>query len=214
MQNSGSNNINTLLKELPGANVEFGQLFSEVLNTMARPDGITNPNASEFDVVSRSWKTRANNKNKTDDDNKQLSKELNESIRDLAKSYLLFIALETGNTTGKINYSQYETFILKHRFDYNSAELREKIKIAFDKISSHGTGEGEKLYIDKECMAEFLYALIIESDRDKDNNFKGFKIEGVIRPNNYAVSEHFLFEPRNDDMLSLKLKIAHNMLNR
>lgn len=214
MQNSGSGKINILLQELSGANIEYGQLFSGILNSMARSDGIPNPIAEPFDVVSRSWKIRADKKGKTEEENAQLSKELNESVRDLAKSYLLFIAFETGNTTGKIDYSQYEAFMLKHRFDYNSAELRAKLKIAFDKISSHGTGEGEKLYIDKECMAEFLYALIIESNRDKDNNFKGFKIEGVIKPEFYAVAEHFLFENRDDDMFSLKLKIAHNMLNK
>ncbi len=211
----------SLLTELSGGNLEFGKAFALTLNDMLTQSGLRNPKSEIFEIMPPSWKKLSDKKNKTSEENAKLAYEFNNAIRDLAKSYLFFIARETGNLTGKIDYAQYETYMMKYRFGHYSsmnkpeylAEIKPKIRNAFDKICSHGEEKSSEKLIDKEKMAEFLYALTIVSNRTEENEFNGFKILGTIDPREFAVNEHFLFE-KGDNMFSLKLKIAHNMLNK
>ncbi|MBR1425434.1 hypothetical protein IJ579_07730 [bacterium] len=217
-----SGNKTTLLNELSGGNVEFGEAFAMFINDMVDQDGYQNPYAKTYFIMSPSWLKLANQDNKTKEDNDKLNEEFCETIRDTAKSYLLFIARETGNLTGKLDFTQYEKFMMKYRFNKDAsrlqpeylAEVKTKIRNAFNKIISHG--EDDKLpevkLLDKECMADFIAALMISVNLNKNDEFDGFKIEGSIVPREYVVNEHFLFEA-GDNMFGAKLRIAHKMLN-
>ncbi len=211
----------SLLSELSGGNFELGRAFALTLNDMVVQSGLRNPKALTYEVMSPSWKKLSKKAGKTKEDNEKLSSEFNAVIRDLAKSYLLFIARETGNLTGKIDYAQYEAYLMKYRFGHYSvmnkpeyiAEVKSKIRIAFDKICTFGEDKlPEVRLIDKERMATFLYALTIKSNRDENNEFKGFKIEGTIEPREYVVNEHLLFE-KGENLFSMKLQVAYKMLN-
>ncbi len=61
-------------------------------------------------------------------------------------------------------------------------------------------------------MAAFIYALSTRSRRDANNNFAGFEINGLIKPEEYAVNENNLFEA-DDNMVSFKLRLAFKVLN-
>ncbi len=220
MENPGSKRT-SILTELSGGNVELGKAFALELNNMVVQSGLRNPKAVDFDVMMPSWKKLADKKDKTKEENDRLTEQLCSEIRDLAKSYLLFMAKETGNLTGKLDFVQYEIYMMKYRFGHYDvmnkpeylAEIKPKIKTAFEKIISHGEEKlpAERL-IDKECMADYLCALMIKSNRDENDKFNGFKINGSIEPREYVVNEHFLFE-EGDNMFSVKLRIAHKMLN-
>ena len=109
--------------------------------------------------------------------------------------------------------------MLKHRFGrydvMNKPEyitqVKGQIRIAFNKLSAHGEQSGDDL-IDKHDMAAFIYALATRSRRDTNGNFAGFEINGFIKPEEYAVSEHDLFE-NSDNLFSVKLRVAYQMLN-
>lgn len=104
MNNFGQNIQRTsILKELSGGNAELGEAFALILNDMVVQSGITNPKAESFDVVSKSWRNLAAKENKTQEDYDKLDKTFKDEIRDLATSYLLFMAKETGNLTGKLD---------------------------------------------------------------------------------------------------------------
>ncbi len=220
MQNFGQNTQRTsILNELSNGNVELGEAFAMLLNDMVVQSGITNPNAEPFDVVPDSWRKLADKPNKTPDEIKKLDETFKEEVRILAESYLLYIARETRNLTGKIDYAQYEAYLLKYRFGrydvMNKPEYLNKVKVqirnAFNKISSHGETQGDNL-IDKNDMAAFIFALSTRSKRDANNNFLGFEINGLIKPEEYAVSEHDLFEA-GDNLFSIKLRVAYKTLN-
>ena len=216
MQNS-SNNTN-ILTELSEGVSELGEAFALTLNDMVVQSGITNPKAESFEVVPQSWRNLAKKPDKTPEDVKSLDSTLYGEIYTIAQSYLLFIAKETKNKTGKINYNEFETFMLKHRFGHYSQmnytkytdEVKIKIRTAFDKIASGGADESDDL-IDKYDMAVFIYVLLTKSDRDESNKFKGFKIDGIITPFDYAVSESLLFDD-NHNLLDIKFKVAHEVL--
>lgn len=220
MQNFGQNTQRTsILKELSNGNVELGEAFAYIINDMVVQSGITNPEAEPFDVVPDNWRTLANKPDKTPTEIKELDDSFKEEIQCLAESYLLFIAKETRNLTGKIDYAQYEAYLLKYRFGrydvMNQPEYLTKVKAqirnAFNKISAHGETSGDNL-IDKKDMAAFIYALSTKSRRDNNNNFLGFEINGIIKPEDYAVNEKNLFEP-DDNLFSVKLRIAYKVLN-
>lgn len=216
MQNFGKSNI---LSELSNGNAELGEAFAMILNDMVVQSGITNPKAESFEFVPKSWRNLADKQDKTLEDIKKLDQDYKDAIFEIAESYLLFMARETKNTTGKIDYHQYESYLLKYRFGrydiMNKPEylnkVKEQIKNAFNKISSHGEDSGDNL-IDKYDMASFLYALSTKSKRDDNGNFKGFVINGIITPEEYAVSENMLFD-KEENLFTIKLKTAYKVLN-
>ena len=224
MQNFGhfSSNLDrptSILTELSGGNAELGEAFALILNDMVVQSGITNPQAEEFILVPDSWRALAKKENKTPEDIKKLDSVLFEELDTLSKSYLLYIAKETKNTTGKLNYAQYEAFLMKYRFGHYDvmnnpayiANVKSQIKTAFDKIASCGNPT-PKIEIDKFSMMVYLYALFTKSRRDANNKFVGFKIDGILEPEEYAINEHFLFEP-TDNMFSIKLRTAYRVLS-
>lgn len=220
MQNFGQNTQRTsILKELSGGNVELGEAFALIIADMVMQTGITNPKAEPFDVVPDSWRKLADKPDKTQEDFHTLDKTFKEEVELLAQSYLLFMARETRNLTGKLDYAQYEAYMLKYRFGrydvMNKPEYLNKIKVqiknAFKKIAAHGEPNGDNL-IDKHDMAAFIYAISTKSRRDENNNFLGFQINGLIKPEDYAVNESNLFEA-DDNLFSVKLRLAYKILN-
>lgn len=224
MQNFGQNpqgNLSrtSILTELSNGNAELGEAFALILADMVVQSGITNPDAEPFDVVPDSWRKLAAKPDKTPDDIKTLDQTFKEEVQILAESYLLFIARETGNKTGKLDYQQYEAYMLKYRFGrydvMNKPEylnqVRTQIKNSFNKIAAHGEAAGDNL-IDKVDMAAFIYAISTKSRRDSNDKFLGFEINGIIKPEDYAVNEHNLFAD-DDNLFSIKLRVAYSMLN-
>lgn len=221
MQNFGGNpsNRTSILSELSNGNAELGEAFAIILNDMVGQTGITNPKSEPFDITSKSWRTLAQKPDKTPDEIKKLDEDLLSSVRELAESYLLFIARQTRNLTGKIDYAQYEAYLLKYRFGRyqaeNKPEYLTKVKIqirhAFDKISSCSIAGNDNL-IDKNDMAAYIYALTMKSKQNQANKFAGFEIDGFISPENYAVCEHNLFE-EGENLFSVKLRTANKILN-
>ncbi len=220
MQNFGQNTQRTsILKELSGANAELGEAFALIINDMVVQSGITNPQAEVFDVVPNSWRILADKPNKTPEEIKQLDESFKAEVYSLAESYLLFMARETRNLTGKLDYAQYEMYMLKYRFGHydvmNKPEYLNKVKVqirnAFNKISAHGESTGDGL-IDKHDMAAFIYAISTKSRRDSNGNFAGFEINGLIKPENYAVDDNNLLSS-DDNLFSVKLRIAYKVLN-
>ena len=226
MQNFGQNAspFNTartsILTELSRGNAELGEAFALIINDMVTQSGITNPKAEPFEVVPPSWKKLASKENKTQEDIKQLDEILKEEIQSLAESYLLFMAKESRNLTGKLDYNQYEMFMLKYRFGHYNvmnrpdymAKVKAQLKTAFDKISAHGEPTGGDRLIDKSDMSAFVYAITTKSRRDENNKFLGFEINGIIEPEEYAVSEKQLFE-NEDNLFSVKLRTAYKIVN-
>jgi len=224
MQNFGQNTQKnmtrtSILTELSGGNAELGEAFALILHDMVMQSGITNPDAEAFDVVPDSWRKLAAKPNKTPEDIKQLDDTFKSEVCSLAESYLLFMARETRNLTGKIEYQQYETFLLKYRFgrydvmnkpEYMN-EVKKQIRIAFNKIAAHGETNGDNL-IDKHDMAAFIFAISTNARRDSNNKFLGFEINGLIKPEDYAVNEKNLFEA-GENLFSIKLRIAYKTLN-
>jgi len=216
MQNFGQRT--SILKELSNGNVELGEGFALIINDMVVQSGITNPRAEMFDVVPDSWRKLANKPDKTPDEIEKLDTMFKEEILLLAESYLLFIARETRNLTGQIDYMQYENFMLKYRFGHYDvmnrpeylAKIKVQIKNAFVKIANHGEKTNDNL-IDKKDMAAYLFALSTNSRRDANNKFTGFEINGLIKPENYAINEKLLFEPE-DNLFSVKLRVAYKTL--
>lgn len=220
MNNFGQNLQRTsILTELSDGNAELGEAFALIINDMVTQSGITNPDAEMFDVMPDSWRNLANKPDKTPEDISNLDKSFKAEIKSLAESYLLFMARETRNLTGKLDYAQYEAYMLKYRFGHydvmNKPEYLAKVKVqirnAFNKLSAHGEPSGDNL-IDKYDMAAFVCAISIKSRRDSGGNFLGFDINGLIKPEEYAVNEKNLFEP-DDNLFSVKLRIAYKMLN-
>lgn len=216
----GQNSQRTsILKELSGGNAELGEAFAYIISDMVMQSGITNPNAEPFDVVPDSWRELANKPDKTSEDIRNLDEAFKAEVYSLAESYLLFMARETRNLTGKLDYAQYETYMLKYRFGrYDVMQkpeylklVKEQIKNAFNKISAHGELSGDNL-IDKHDMAAFIYAISTKSKRDASGKFLGFEINGLIKPEDYAVNENNLLKPE-DNLFSVKLRIAYKVLN-
>ncbi len=218
MQNFGDNRT-SILTELSNGNAELGEAFALIINDMVVQSGITNPKAETFEVTTPSWRKLADKSDKTPEDLEKLDKDFKETVCELAESYLLFIARQTKNLTGKIDYAQYEAYMLKFRFGHydimNKPEYLNKVKAqiknAFNKLSAHGESQGDNL-IDKHDMAAYIYALATRSKRDESGKFTGFQINGIITPEEYAVNERNLFEAE-DNLVSLKLRIAYKILN-
>ncbi len=224
MQNSDKNFGNNLsktsiLNELPLGNAELGEAFALSINDMVVQSGITNPKSEPFDITTPSWRALAQKENKTEEELQKLDTTFKDSVNTLAQSYILYIARNTGNISGKLSYEDYEKFMLKYRFGHFNIEnrmgyitkVKEQIKNAFDKIASHGETAIDDI-IDKNDMASYIFALSTKSKRDAQNNFLGFEINGIITAQDYAVFESELFESE-DNLASLKLRVAYNQLN-
>ncbi|MBR6301620.1 hypothetical protein IKR55_02680 [bacterium] len=220
MQNFGQNVQRTsILQELSDANAEMGEAVALFFNDMVVQSGITNPEAEPFDVVPESWKKLAVKPDKTPAEIQELDETFKQEVKFLAESYLLYMAKETQNTTGKLDYAQYEAYMLKYRFGhYNSMNkpeylkvVKEQIKNAFNKIAKHGEATGDEL-IDKHDMAAFIYALSTKSRRDESGKFLGFDIDGTISPEEYAICDNQLLSA-DDNLFSVKLRIAYKTLN-
>lgn len=209
----------SILAELPLGNAELGEALAIVINDMVVQSGIQNPDAEDFDVVSPKWRQIASKPDKTQEDMEYLDNTFKQNISELAQSYLLFIAREVQNVTGKLTYEDYEEYLLKYRFGRydieNKPEYINKVKVwirnAFNKISAHGEPQGDNL-IDKDDMSAFMYALATKSRKDASGNFTGFEINGIILPEEYALAEANLFEAE-DNLFSVKLRIAYKVLN-
>lgn len=220
MQNEQNNSRTSILNELPLGNSELGEAFALILDNMIMQSGIYNPKSEDFDIVSPKWRELASKENKTEDDILVLDTTFKECIKELAQSYILFIARNTGNNTGKLTYEDYEKYLLKYRFGRydkeNKPEYINKVKAwiknAFDKISSHGESSGDDL-IDKDDMSAYLYALATKTRKNSDGSFGGFEINGIIKPQEYAVAEHFLFADDKDNIITIKLRVAYKVLN-
>jgi len=219
MQNFGQNTQRTsILKELSNGNVELGEGFAQIINVMVVQSGITNPRAEVYDVVPDSWRKLAAKPDKTLEDIKRLDTRFKDEIFLLAESYLLYMARETRNLTGQLDYNQYETFMLKYRFGHYDVmnrpeyltKVKAQIKNAFNKIANHGEKLNDTL-IDKKDMSAYLFALSTKTSRDANNKFTGFEINGLIKPEDYAVNERLLFEPE-DNLFSIKLRVAYKTL--
>ncbi|MBO6257229.1 hypothetical protein J6N69_04270 [bacterium] len=219
MQNFGGSRT-AILTELPMGNAELGQAFGLVINDMVKQSGITNPKAEDFDVMSKKWRALAAKPDKTKEDFEKLDSSFKENINELAQSYLLFIAREVGNSSGKLTYPEYEKYMLKYRFGHydieNKSEYLNNVKLvlknAFTKLAAHGELSGGDDLIDKQDMAAFIYAISTKSKRDENNNFRGFEIDGIITPLNYSVDEANLFA-QGDNLFSVKLRVAYKVLN-
>ena len=219
MQNFGGSRT-SILAELPKGNSELGEAFADVINGMVLQSGITNPKAEEFDVTSKKWRELADKPDKTKEDLEKLDKTFKDNVNELAQSYLLYIAKNVGNTTGKLTYDDYEKYMFKYRFGHydivNKPEyinkVKQTLKIAFKKLAAHGEVSGGDDLIDKYDMAAFIYAISTSVQHDDNNKFKGFIINGIIKPLNYSVDENSLFEPE-DNLFSLKLRISYKVLN-
>lgn len=219
MQNFGSSRT-SILTELPEGNAELGEAFALVINDMVVQSGITNPKAEDFDVVSKKWRELASKPDKTDEDFEKLDSTFKENINELAQSYLLYIARQVGNTTGKLTYEEYEKYMFKYRFGHYDIEnkpdyinkVKGILKSAFKKLAGHGELTGGDDLIDKYDMAAFIYAISTKSKHDENNNFSGFEIDGIITPLNYSVDENNLFQAE-DNLFSLKLRLAYKILN-
>lgn len=219
MQNFGGSRT-SILAELPNGNAELGEAFAQIINGMVTQSGITNPKGEEFDIVSKKWRQLAAKPDKTPEDLEKLDKTFKDNVNELAQSYLLYIARQVGNTTGKLTYDDYEKYLFKYRFGHYDIEnkpeyinkVKVMIKVAFDKLSAHGELSGGDGIIDKQDMACFIYAISTSAQRDENNKFSGFAIDGIIKPLNYSVDESNLFE-NGDNLLSMKLRIAYKALN-
>lgn len=219
MQNFGQGQVRTsILQELSGANAELGEAFALIINEMVVQSGITNPEAEPFEVVPSSWRKLAAKPDKSPEEIAELDSTFKDEVVFLAESYLLFMAKETRNLTGKLDYHQYETYMLKYRFGrydvMNKPEYLNKVKVqirnAFNKIASHGEPNGDNL-IDKHDMAAYIYALSTKSRRDANGKFVGFQIDGIITPEEYAVNEKNLFD-KEDNLFSVKLRVAYDVM--
>lgn len=219
MQNFGTSRT-SILTELPNGNSELGEAFAMVINSMVTQSGITNPKGEDFDVVSKKWRELAGKPDKTPEDLEKLDKTFKDNVNEIAQSYLLFIARQVGNTTGKLTYEDYEKYMFKYRFGHydieNKPEYINKVKVmiknAFHKLSAHGETSGGDALIDKNDMASFIYAISTKVQHDEKEGFKGFAIDGIITPLNYSVDESNLFAPE-DNLFSLKMRIGYKVLN-
>lgn len=222
MQNFGrsfQSQRTSILKELSNGNAELGQAVGLMLNEMVTQSGITNPKAEAFEVLPNSWRKLADKPDKTPEDMKKLDDTLKEEIKSISESYLLFMARETGNLTGKLDYAQYEAYQFRYRFGHYDimnrpdyfAKIKKQIRNGFNKLSAHGETSGDNL-IDKDDMAAYIYAMATKSRRGPGNRFIGFQINGIITPEEYAVNEANLFEPE-DNLFSLKMRVAFKILH-
>ncbi len=200
------------------ANYELGEAFFAIVNKMVVQDGIPFSRIGNFEFVSSSWLKLADKKDKSSAEIKKLDEDYKIEIRDLADSCIIYMGAKTKNKTYKFTLEDYKNFlsitnvdkmaIPNDKADFES--YNKKIEIQFKKLANHGEESGDNL-IDKRDFAAFIYALDMKSDRDEQNNFKGFILNGKITPMDYAIAYRELKEDR-DNMISFKLRHAYKNL--
>ena len=200
------------------ANYELGEAFFEIINKMVIRDGIPFSRIGDFEIVSPSWRKLADKEQKTPDEIKKVDEDYKMEIRDLADSCMIYMAAKCGNKNYNITLEEYKIFLTQTNVDKTAipndkTELEnynKRIETQFKKIASHGEQTGDDL-IDNKDFAAFIYALDMKSERDENNNFKGFILNGKITPMNYAIAYRELKEEA-DNMISFKLRQAYKNL--
>ncbi len=200
------------------ANYELGEAFFEIINKMVIRDGIPFSRIGDFEIVSPSWRKLADKEQKTPDEIKKVDEDYKMEIRDLADSCMIYMAAKCGNKNYNITLEEYKIFLTQTNVDKTAipndkTELEnynKRIETQFKKIANHGEQTGDDL-IDNKDFAAFIYALDMKSERDENNNFKGFILNGKITPMNYAIAYRELKEEA-DNMISFKLRQAYKNL--
>lgn len=200
------------------ANYELGEAFFEIINKMVIRDGIPFSRIGDFEIVSPSWRKLADKEQKTPDEIKKVDEDYKIEIRDLADSCMIYMAAKCGNKNYNITLEEYKIFLTQTNVDKTAipndkTELEnynKRIETQFKKIANHGEQTGDDL-IDNKDFAAFIYALDMKSERDENNNFKGFILNGKITPMNYAIAYRELKEEA-DNMISFKLRQAYKNL--
>ena len=200
------------------ANYELGEAFFEIINKMVIRDGIPFSRIGDFEIVSPSWRKLADKEQKTPDEIKKVDEDYKMEIRDLADSCMIYMAAKCGNKNYNITLEEYKIFLTQTNVDKTAipndkTELEnynKRIETQFKKIANHGEQTGDNL-IDNKDFAAFIYALDMKSERDENNNFKGFILNGKITPMNYAIAYSELKEEA-DNMISFKLRQAYKNL--
>lgn len=200
------------------ANYELGEAFFEIINKMVIRDGIPFSRIGDFEIVSPSWRKLADKEQKTPDEIKKVDEDYKMEIRDLADSCMIYMAAKCGNKNYNITLEEYKIFLTQTNVDKTAipndkTELEnynKRIETQFKKIANHGEPTGDDL-IDNKDFAAFIYALDMKSERDENNNFKGFILNGKITPMNYAIAYRELKEEA-DNMISFKLRQAYKNL--
>ncbi len=200
------------------ANYELGEAFFEIINKMVIRDGIPFSRIGDFEIVSPSWRKLADKEQKTPDEIKKVDEDYKMEIRDLADSCMIYMAAKCGNKNYNITLEEYKIFLTQTNVDKTAipndkTELEnynKRIETQFKKIANHGEHTGDDL-IDNKDFAAFIYALDMKSERDENNNFKGFILNGKITPMNYAIAYRELKEEA-DNMISFKLRQAYKNL--
>ena len=181
-------------------------------------DGIPFSRIGDFEIVSPSWRKLADKEQKTPDEIKKVDEDYKMEIRDLADSCMIYMAAKCGNKNYNITLEEYKIFLTQTNVDKTAipndkTELEnynKRIETQFKKIANHGEQTGDDL-IDNKDFAAFIYALDMKSERDENNNFKGFILNGKITPMNYAIAYRELKEEA-DNMISFKLRQAYKNL--
>ncbi len=200
------------------ANYELGEAFFEIIHKMVVRDGIPFSRTGDFEIVSPSWRKLADKKDKTPEEIEKLDNDYKMEIRDLADSCMVYMGAKTNNKTYKFTLDDYKKFLSATNVDKTAipndkAELEnysKKIEIQFKKLANHGEESGDNL-IDNKDFAAFIYALDMKSERDENNKFKGFILNGKITPMDYAIAYTELKEDA-DNMISFKLRQAYKNL--
>ena len=198
------------------ANYELGEAFWGIISSMVVRDGIPYSKTGDFDIVSKKWRNLADKENKTAEEIQKIDKDYKQEIIDLADSASVYIAASIGKNECQFNLEDYINFmnlIDKYIIPTEKNEKEEydkKIKIQFKKLANHGENFGDDL-IDNKDLAAYIYALDLKSERDENNNFKGFILNGKITPMNYAMAYKELKED-DDNMFSFKLRQAYKNL--
>ena len=200
------------------ANYELGEAFFEIINKMVIRDGIPFSRIGDFEIVSPSWRKLADKEQKTPDEIKKVDEDYKMEIRDLADSCMIYMAAKCGNKNYNITLEEYKIFLTQTNVDKTAIKndkkeienYNKRIETKFKKIANHGEQTGDDL-IDNKDFAAFIYALDMKSERDENNNFKGFILNGKITPMNYAIAYRELKEEA-DNMISFKLRQAYKNL--
>lgn len=196
------------------ANYELGEAFFQITAGMVISDGVPFSRAGDFEIVSKSWRKLANKQDKTQEEVAKIDNDYKNEIIDLADSCVIYMSAKTGNKAYKFNLEDYRKFIgifYSQPADVSLMDVyNKKIEVQFKKIANHGEDSGDNL-IDNKDIAAYIYALDMKTERDENDKFKGFMLNGTITPINYAVAYQQLKEDA-DNMISFKLRQAYNNL--
>ena len=198
------------------ANYELGEAFFEIVHKMVLKDGVPFSAVGDFDFLSPSWRKLADKENKTEDDLKKLDEDYKMEIRDLADSCILYMSAKIKKRDYSFNFNEFQQVINitdKHLIPNDSiayTEFNKGLEQAFKKLANHGEENGDNI-IDNKDWAAYIYALDLKAERNENNEFSGFSLNGKITPMNYAVMYKQLRETQ-DNMACLKLRQAYKNL--